>query len=633
MVELFKDFGADQAAIADTFADFQAALGEPLNGNDPGPIDDGRRQINWDGAAVPFEMPNDFFNNAPLTRGVVFESEAGSQFRVSNPNNEPDSAEDNRFDSINPSYDEQFTTFSPNRLFTPIDTNVFDINFFVPGTDTPATVSGYGAVFTDVDLAGETTIEYYDRKGNLLLAEDVDAQSEGLSFLGATFEDENLFRVRVTLGNTPLGPDDNPLEGIDVVVMDDFLFGEPEAIEATVIDQGDTILFSDSGINAAAIDATFKAFQAALGDPLNGNTSGRLAEGRRQINWDGAAVPFDMPNNFFNNAPLTRGAVFTTDVGSEFRVSNPNNEPDSAEDNRFSSLNPDNPNQFTTFSPNRLFTPIDTNVFDINFFVPGTKRPATVSGYGAVFTDVDLEGETKIQYYDSNDNLLASETVEAQPEGLSFLGATFEDENLFRVRVTLGNTPIGATDNPEAGVDVVVMDDFLFGEPQAAERNVIRRGQRRRVKGTAGPDRIIGSRRKDTLIGGGSSDVLVGRNGDDKLIGVDPSDRTPGLLEIDTLRGGGGRDTFWLGNKRRVFYDDGNADTAGLDDYAEIRVLRRQDRIQLNGERSDYRIAGIEINGQQGTGIFLTEGQNTDELIGFAKGVSRGLVNSTLTFV
>ena len=165
-----------------------------------------------------------------------------------------------------------------------------------------------------MDIYGETTIAYYDKFDNLLAKESVDEQPQGLSFLGATFAQENVFRVRVDLGNTPIGANDDPTNGIDVVVMDDFLYGEPQALEAGVLNKGGAMVFKDAGVNGDAIAATFEAFQEALGDPLNGNDAGPLAEGRRQINWDGAAVPFEMPNTFFNSEPLTRGAVFLTDA-------------------------------------------------------------------------------------------------------------------------------------------------------------------------------------------------------------------------------------------------------------------------------------------------------------------------------
>ena len=54
----------------------------------------------------------------------------------------------------NPTYGDIFSTFSPLRLFTPVGSNVTEALFFIPGhqwADQPATVRGFGAVFTDVD--------------------------------------------------------------------------------------------------------------------------------------------------------------------------------------------------------------------------------------------------------------------------------------------------------------------------------------------------------------------------------------------------------------------------------------------------------------------------------------------------
>jgi len=42
------------------------------------------------------------------------------------------------------------------------------------------------------------------------------------------FDDARIARVRITSGDVAPGPDDS--EKQDVVVMDDFLFGEPQAI-------------------------------------------------------------------------------------------------------------------------------------------------------------------------------------------------------------------------------------------------------------------------------------------------------------------------------------------------------------------------------------------------------------------
>ena len=50
-----------------------------------------------------------------------------------------------------------------------------------------------------------------------------------------------------------------------------------------------------------------------------------------------------------------------------------------------------NPTYANIFSPSRLFTPVGSNITEALVFVPGTNGAvrATVSGFGAVFTDVD----------------------------------------------------------------------------------------------------------------------------------------------------------------------------------------------------------------------------------------------------
>ena len=202
-------------------------------------------------------------------------------------------------------------------------------------------------------------------------------------------------------------------------------------------------------------------FQALLGEPNNGNAPGPLPGGRRQINWDAGIVPFDMPPDFFNNPafPPTRGAVFNTPSG-EFRVSN------DGIDNEFDTFNPDNPNQFDTFSAPRLFAPLGNNVFDVEFFVPATDTPGTVNGFAAIFTDVDLENTTKIEWFDPFGDLLLTEFVDPDPQGLSFLGVVFSSERVGSARITLGNALLGAADGGSS--DVVVVDDLLYGEPAAA---------------------------------------------------------------------------------------------------------------------------------------------------------------------
>jgi len=220
------------------------------------------------------------------------------------------------------------------------------------------------------------------------------------------------------------------------------------------------------------IGAAVASFQAALGNPLNGNAAGPLSGGRRQINWDAGIVPFDMPGNFFNNAgvfPPTRGAVFST-PGTGFGVSN------DGTDNEFDSINATYPDQFQTFSAPRLFSAIGSNVVDVNFFVPATDTAATVQGFGAIFTDVDITGQTQIEFFGLNDELLNIAFAPVDPQGLSFVGVTFTDDGhpgthpeltITRVRITTGTAAFGPDDNPGQGIDIVAIDDLLYSEPVA----------------------------------------------------------------------------------------------------------------------------------------------------------------------
>jgi hypothetical protein len=108
------------------------------------------------------------------------------------------------------------------------------------------------------------------------------------------------------------------------------------------------------------------------------------------------------------------------------------------------------------------------------FFIPGTTgaQPATVSSFGAIFTDVDLANSTRIQLFGPSNNLIFDQAVPAgtvPDKSLSFLGAVGDpNEQIARVRITSGNTPIGSSaDDPARGVDIVAMDDFIYAEPRS----------------------------------------------------------------------------------------------------------------------------------------------------------------------
>jgi len=226
----------DAAGLTPVVNTYRTDLGT-LNPNQPGTFFTGRREINWDavpdGSSAPNAFPGNFFNG-PVpgrARGTVF-STPGSAFAVSADSDNP-TATPRDFANINPTYTQTFEAFSPERLFTAIDSNVIDVNFFIAGSPVPAATRGFGAVFSDVDLANRTSIEYFDIFGNSLLVAavpNVFEASGSFSFLGVSFADPIVGRVRITLGNAPLGADFNDgLRGdpIDLVVTDDFIYGEP----------------------------------------------------------------------------------------------------------------------------------------------------------------------------------------------------------------------------------------------------------------------------------------------------------------------------------------------------------------------------------------------------------------------
>jgi hypothetical protein len=208
---------------------FRAFLGEPDNGSTPGTQPRGRREINWDGVpdelAAPNLLPSDFFSAAiePRARGAIL-STPGTGVQVSADGDNPTNAAV-RFGHINPTYSAIFKPFSGERLFSPIGSNIVDLTFTVPGTQTPALVRGFGAVYTSVDTT-HTAFEYFDRNGRSLGQFAVPVSNNGLSFLGVAFDQPIVARVRIAYGTVALGPNDSPTN--DVAVMDDFIYGEPQ---------------------------------------------------------------------------------------------------------------------------------------------------------------------------------------------------------------------------------------------------------------------------------------------------------------------------------------------------------------------------------------------------------------------
>lgn len=223
---------------------------------------------------------------------------------------------------------------------------------------------------------------------------------------------------------------------------------------------------------AASITAARDQFRVDLGGGTTAGANGSFGGLRREINWDGTPAASSAPNNlaanFFNvNSP--RGVVFST-PGTGFMVSGATTDAGAGQPAaaNFGNLNASYTTTFSQFSPQRLFTAIGSNILDINFFIPGTTTPATVSGFGAVFTDVDTASGARVQFFNAASTEIFNQTVPigtVASGSLSFLGAFGNaGEQIARVRITSGNAALGSIVNDGAS-DLIAMDDFLYSEP------------------------------------------------------------------------------------------------------------------------------------------------------------------------
>lgn len=224
----------DAATVA--FEQMKDAIGGTDNTLAVGPQEGGFRTINWDG--VPLNgtvgIPEDLF----LGRGALYDE----IYFVSN----------DGFESVNPSVTGQFPAFSSPFTFAHIgegdNQNEIEQSFTIPGTFTQAATRGFGAIFVDVELPNTTSIEYF-RDSNSLGKFFVEPSASGEpSFLGVLFDRPIVTSVELILGNgsvfdidgeipvlTPIvdfipGEVDDPANGVDLVVTDDFLFAEPENV-------------------------------------------------------------------------------------------------------------------------------------------------------------------------------------------------------------------------------------------------------------------------------------------------------------------------------------------------------------------------------------------------------------------
>jgi len=208
-------------------------------------------------------------------------------------------------------------------------------------------------------------------------------------------------------------------------------------------------------------------FRHIIGDSLNTKPNANPL-GRREINWD--AVPSNLTNNanfplnFFNNtdpdAPAGRKRGFVLEGGSSFRVDSTN----------FSEIDHSYAAQFQPFSPKRVFAYLGNNVTIGKFKVPGSNFDASVKAFGVIFSDVDDDNSTMVEFLSGNTSLgIFKAPKRSGNTGFSFVGVFFPNDEITTVKIISGNGLLapGVKDVSDGGsLDLVVMDDFLYSEPR-----------------------------------------------------------------------------------------------------------------------------------------------------------------------
>ncbi|MDZ4797448.1 MAG: PEP-CTERM sorting domain-containing protein [Bryobacteraceae bacterium] len=223
---------------------------------------------------------------------------------------------------------------------------------------------------------------------------------------------------------------------------------------------GGAVVYSANGPNPASIQTVVDQFRSDLG--TNNGVGGTFGSGRREINWDGVGAAFrnPHPSNFFNfNSP--RGVEFTT-PGTGFAVSGDVGSPQEL----FADLVSFDPSlDFQPFSGQRVFGILNSDQMSVRFYVPGTSTVATTNAFGVVFSDADAVPSVLTFFNESNTQIGQASIAAGANHSLSFLGVRFDaGERVARVDIQAGS---GAF-NSGACIDCVVMDDFIFGEPQAS---------------------------------------------------------------------------------------------------------------------------------------------------------------------
>jgi hypothetical protein len=212
------------------------------------------------------------------------------------------------------------------------------------------------------------------------------------------------------------------------------------------------------------VNSKLNEFRQVLGPTLN--TAPGATGGHREVNWDGvpdSLIGKPLPTNFFNPvgtetdlAGRQRGLVYAG-VGGQFIVSKQN----------FKDIDP----AFVdghSFSGTQTFSNVSSNLWQIEPEVAGQAVSATVKGFGIVFSDVDVDNSTSMEFFNESRSLGKFFVPKHDNNtSFSFLGVYFKNEKVTSIKVGHdGPMNNGDKDVTQGGTkDLVILDDFLYDEP------------------------------------------------------------------------------------------------------------------------------------------------------------------------
>jgi hypothetical protein len=231
-----------------------------------------------------------------------------------------------------------------------------------------------------------------------------------------------------------------------------------------------------TGVGKTSTQNALAAFEAAIGGTNNKDNPPQTS-GFRAINWDG--VKLDGTDFMGNTTVISPGKTVGIPInrfqsrGIQFE------EIYAVSGDGFASVNPRVAGLFPFFSPKNVFTMFNENTIDFRFVLASdpttTPLPAVSRGFGAVFVNVRLPNTTSIEYFNGDISLgkfFVPPGPAASPE---FLGVLFNNPIVTRATITLGTDVLfnfdgttfssSSSDNPGAGHNLAVTDDFAYAEP------------------------------------------------------------------------------------------------------------------------------------------------------------------------